>query len=146
MNAGTLNILSNIFFVFALIFAIIAVVLFFLLDIRRLYKSLSGKMAQERLNRMREETSHMATRRRYSMTRRSSQLRRTSELSKTISNPDDVISEKTDLLVPERDTEQTAILVEETTVLDDAAENRSDGGFRIIGEAKVTEAKNIIDI
>ena len=95
---------------------------------------------------MREETSHMATRRRYSMTRRSSQLRRTSELSKTISKPDDLISEKTDLLVPERDTEQTAILVEETTVLDDAAENRSYGEFRIIGEAKVTEAKNIIDI
>ena len=134
MSAETWNGLAIFFFAIASVSAVVFLTLFVRFDVWHLYKQLSGKLAQERLKRMRDENVH-STKRRYSF------ARKTSELAKTTPISNEIKTEETEVLDENRNTGKLNES-EETTLLSDGFEDT----FVLVSSQKVTSAKNIIDI
>lgn len=112
MNADTLQLVSIIAFSIAGVLTLIAVYLFFKMDVRGIIDDLSGKSAERQIMAMREENNRQKnplSRRsgKSSETKKSSLMERTTVKLKN--------DEKTEVL-PKKDEEKTALLREEATV------------------------------
>ena len=112
MNAGTLQLISIIAFSLAGVLTLIAIYLFFKMDVRGIIDDLSGKSAERQIMAMREENNRQKNplskrSTKSSETRKSSLTERT-----TVKLQND---EKTEVL-PKIDEDKTTLLQEEATI------------------------------
>ncbi len=115
MNAEFFQIVSIIAFAMAIIFLVLAIILFFKLDIPAVIGELSGKTAAKQVAEIREQARIQALKR-----RPVSEYREPEEASSP---------QYTDIQVVE---EQTVLLVEETMLLGETEELKTTDGFQII--------------
>lgn len=115
MNAEIFQIVSVIAFIMAIIFLVLAIILFFKLDIPAVIGELSGKTAAKQVAEIREQARIQSLRR-----RPISEYREPEEASSP---------QYTDIQVVE---EQTVLLAEETMLLGETEELKTTDGFQIV--------------
>lgn len=112
MNAGTLQLISIIAFSLAGVLTLIAIYLFFKMDVRGIIDDLSGKSAERQIMAMREENN----RQKNPLSKRSTKSSETRKSSLTEHTTVKLKNDEKTEVLPKIDEDKTTLLQEEATI------------------------------
>lgn len=112
MNAGTLQLISIIAFSLAGVLTLIAIYLFFKMDVRGIIDDLSGKSAERQIMAMREENN----RQKNPLSKRSTKSPETRKSSLTERTTVKLKNDEKTEVLPKIDEDKTTLLQEEATI------------------------------
>lgn len=156
MNTDILQMISIVAFSLAAVFLLIAIVLFFKLDVRAIIDDLSGKKAERQIQELREQNRSPEMSRNGRVLYNVSSEEKTAKLPAKITRPlgedakeeeTTLLEEETMLLAEEGTTllaEDTTLLAEEGTTLLDMTGILLQNGYRLLADVMIVHIEECI--